>query len=63
MCRVLKVSVSGYYDWLKREPSAHSREDGELAQHIYRIFSANRQVYGSPRVHAELRAEADTLLS
>lgn len=57
MCRVLEVSVSGYYDWLKREPSAHRREDGELAQHIHRIFYANRQVYGSPRVHAELRAQ------
>lgn len=57
MCRVLEVSVSGYYDWLKREPSAHSREDGELAHHIHRIFYAKRQVYGSPRVHAELRAQ------
>lgn len=48
--------MSGYYDWLKREPSAHAREDGELAQHIHRIFYANRGVYGSPRVHAELVA-------
>jgi putative transposase len=56
MCRVLGVSVSGYYDWHKREPSAHQREDGELAREIHRIFYANRSVYGSPRVHAELRA-------
>jgi putative transposase len=57
MCRVFEVSVSGYYDWHKREPSAHEREDGELAKHIHRIFYASRQVYGSPRVHAELRAQ------
>jgi putative transposase len=57
MCRVLGVSVSGYYDWRGREPSAHEREDGELAKHIHRIFYANRGVYGSPRVHAELRAQ------
>jgi len=56
MCRVLQVSVSGYYDWLKREPSAHEREDGELAKEIHRIFHAFRGVYGSPRVHAELRS-------
>jgi hypothetical protein len=56
MCRVLGVSVSGYYDWHKREPSAHEREDGELAKHIHRIFYTHRQVYGSPRVHAELAA-------
>ena len=54
MCRVLGVSVSGYYDWRGREPSAHEREDGELAKHIHRIFYANRGVYGSPRVHAGL---------
>jgi putative transposase len=57
MCRVLGVSVSGYYDWREREPSAHEREDGQLAKEIQRIFYAHRCVYGSPRVHAELRAE------
>lgn len=57
MCRVLEVSVSGYYDWHKREPSRHAREDGELAKHIHRLFYANRQVYGSPRIHAELVAQ------
>jgi transposase InsO family protein len=57
MCRVLEGSVSGYYDWREREPSRHAREDGELAKHIHRIFYASRQVYGSPRVHVELRAQ------
>lgn len=57
MCRVLGVSVSGYYDWRGREPSHHEREDGEIAQVIHRIFHAHRGVYGSPRVHVELRAQ------
>jgi putative transposase len=57
MCRVMQVSVSGYYDWLRREPSAHEREDGELAKQIHRIFDAHRQVSGSPRIHAELRQQ------
>ena len=55
MCRVLAVSVSGYYDWRERPPSAHEREDGELAREIHRLFHAFRGVYGSPRIHAELR--------
>ena len=55
MCRVFQVSVSGYYDWRTRKPSAHEREDGELAREIYRLFHAFRGVYGSPRIHAELR--------
>jgi putative transposase len=29
MCRVLDVSVSGYYAWSKRPPSQHSRKDAK----------------------------------
>jgi putative transposase len=57
MCRVLSVSVSGYYAWCKRAPSQHSREDAQLAEKVKTAFENNRCVYGSPRVHAELRAE------
>jgi putative transposase len=57
MCRVLEVSVSGYYAWMKRPVSQHSREDAHLAQQVKTIFQANRCVYGSPRVHAELQAQ------
>jgi putative transposase len=53
----MQVSVSGYYDWRGREPSQQEREDGELARLIYRLFYANRQVYGSPRIHVELREQ------
>ena len=49
--------MSGYYEWRMREPSIHEREDGDLARQIHRIFHEHRQVYGSPRVHAELRAQ------
>jgi transposase InsO family protein len=55
MCRVLEVSVSGFYAWLKRSPSRHSREDAHLAEQVKIVFQANRCVYGSPRVHAELQ--------
>jgi putative transposase len=57
MCRVLEVSVSGYYAWCKRQPSQHSREDARLAEQVKSAFQANRGVYGSPRVHAELQAQ------
>lgn len=57
MCRVLEVSVSGYYAWRKRAPSEHSREDAQLAEKVKTAFQANRGVYGSPRVHAELHAQ------
>jgi hypothetical protein len=57
MCRVLEVSVSGYYSWCQRPPSQHSREDARLAEQVKMAFQANRRVDGSPRVHAELQAQ------
>ena len=57
MCGVLEVSVSGYYSWRKREPSQHARSDAQLAEQVKTAFQANRGIYGSPRVHAELRAQ------
>ncbi len=57
MCRVLEVSVSGYYAWRKRAPSQHHREDAQRASKVKMAFQANRCVYGSSRVHAELHAQ------
>lgn len=56
ICRVLEVFVSGYYAWCKWRPSQHSPEEAQIAQEIQAAFEANRQVYGSPRIHAELQA-------
>ena len=55
MCRVLGVSRSGYHAWKRRSPSARAREDARLTERIREIHRANRRVYGSPRIHAELR--------
>jgi putative transposase len=55
MCRVLGVSPSGYWAWVKRPPSARSRSDLALAGEIRRIHAESRGTYGVPRIHAELR--------
>src|SRR5262245_45162531 len=57
MCKVLKVSRSGYYAWRQRQPSAREREDRELARRIHAIHHESRETYGSPRIHARLRRE------
>lgn len=57
LCRLLKVSRSGFYAWLRRPPSARAVADEVLTEQIRTAFDDNRQVYGAPRIHAEL-AEA-----
>jgi len=61
MCRVLEVAVSGFYAWLRRlgAPSRRSQANTGLGERIVRIFQTNRQVYGSPRIQAVLRAEGE----
>lgn len=54
MCRVLRISRSGYYAWLKRPTSPREMADQELMQHIKEIHHQSRQTYGSPRIQAEL---------
>jgi len=57
MCRVLDVSTSGYYAWLKRKPSERSLADATLTEQIREIHTESMETYGAPRVHAELRAQ------
>jgi putative transposase len=55
-CRVLGVSRAGFYAWRNRPPSARARADAELTGLIHRLHAASRGTYGSPRLHADLRA-------
>jgi len=49
MSKVLGLSRSGYYKWLKVEP-ANSLRSSQLDEHIKLAFSKNHMVYGSPRI-------------
>ena len=53
-CCVLGVSVSGYYSWLRRPPSARSVRHAWLSEVVAQIHAGSRQTYGAKRVHAEL---------
>jgi putative transposase len=56
MCRVLGVSASGYYAWLRRGPSARQTQDQELVEQIRACHRRSRGTYGAPRIHRDLRA-------
>jgi hypothetical protein len=58
MCRVLDVSRSGYYLWLKSEPSQRTLENNRLIQQIKIIYKESKQTYGSPRITKELKARS-----
>jgi putative transposase len=54
MCRVLEVSPSGYYAWLKRGPSRRDQANAILLAKIEQIHEESDGTYGAPRMHAEL---------
>jgi putative transposase len=54
-CRVLDVSVSGYYAWRSRPPSERAIRHTWLTDLIVQVHQDSRGTYGALRVHAELR--------
>ena len=56
-CEVLEVSRSGYYDWKGRPESSRRLENEQLVARIIEVHSETDETYGSPRIHAELRAQ------
>jgi len=55
MCRVLEVSRSGYYAWLKHPESKKDQDDKALSLEIFEIHQESFGTYGSPRVYRELK--------
>lgn len=53
-CRIVGVSVSGFYMWKHRKPSARSVRHEMVAEVIRQVHAESRQTYGARRVHAEL---------
>ena len=54
-CRVLGVSVSGYYNWRSRPVCARAVRHAWLTDLIREIHAASRETYGARRIYAELQ--------
>ena len=57
MCRVLKVSTSGYYDSVDRNPSAQQVKRGSIAKAVAYSYFESERVYGYRKVYEDLIAE------
>ena len=59
MCRLLKISKSGFYAWLHRPLSNRARNDIALTAKIHAIHRRSHETYGAPTIHAELGDDHD----
>ena len=57
MCRALKVSTSGYYDSIKRNPSAQQIRHRSIAQAAAISYFESQRIYGHRKVHEDLAEE------
>jgi len=58
-CRVLGVSAAGFYAWSRGRVTRRARENAALLERIRAIHTRSRGLYGSPRVHGQLRQEGE----
>ena len=60
MCRCLRVSASGYYDWSKRLPSTRQRDNERLLGRIRELHDDSRGTLGAGRMQEDLADEGET---
>ena len=61
MCKALRVSCSGYYDWMDRQESLRSKSNRALIAKIQCFHQASRKTYGSPRIHRDLMESGEAV--
>ena len=57
LCRMLEVARSGYYEWLRRPPSAPPDTEQQLQDKVQRYFAQGRGTYGTRRIKHLLAQE------
>ena len=54
MCRAFQVSKSGYYRWLKAEPSLRTQRSERIRSSIKQVYEESNQIYGSYKIADQL---------
>ena len=60
LCRLLDVSRSGFYEWLRHPLSDRAGEDQRLLGLIVAAYTASHGVYGAPRIFLDVREAGET---
>ena len=55
MAEVLKVTVGGYYSWLKRFSNNDSDKKPKISEFIRKVFLDSDCIYGSRKISKELK--------
>jgi putative transposase len=61
MCRCLRVSASGYYDWSQRLPSARHLDNERLSGRLRGIHEDSRGALGDGRLHEDRAYEGQSI--
>ena len=56
MCKVIRVSKSGFYHWMKRQREPVTRRERYLYIRILEAFEQSKKTYGSRRIYWRLRS-------
>lgn len=59
--RLLGVSNSGFYSWLKRKPSKQEIRKKEIKTEINEIYNESMQIYGAPKITSILQARGHVI--
>ena len=57
LCKRYRVSRSGFYAWQRRKGGVRQQGDTTLKAVIKQVDEQHRGIYGSPRVHRQLRRQ------
>jgi putative transposase len=61
MARLLEVSRSGFYAWLKREPSLRAVRTMRIEQKVRWFYGVSDEVSGAPRILVDLREDGEII--
>ena len=60
LCKVMRVSRSGFYSWKKREKSPRQQERERLIPKVKEIHRQSKKSYGARRISEDLEAQGES---